>query len=253
MVNLIWLNILAGFLHLSSAVVFMILKKQTFLVTTQIDYQTWTCNDLNNTCVITQDRRDALKLDGIWLIGIFSLISACFHFLAVVFAEFYISNISQGINIIRWIEYSISAPIMIIVIALVNGVTSLQTLILIFFTTSTVMLIGYIQELFDSSRYPTSTRLSPHLIGWIPYIAVWIVIFITFGTSVSYSPSKPPEFVYAIVFTLFALFTTFGLNQSLYIFGAIESYETSETIYVILSLVSKLTLSWMLFQGMLMR
>lgn len=252
MVNLILLNSIAGILHLSSAIAFISLKKKSFKITTHIDYQNWVC-DANDDCVIESDKVDGLELDGIWLIVSFSFLSAFFHFVAVIFRQFYKRNVSEGVNILRWVEYSISAPIMIVVIALVNGVTSLQTLILIFFTMSTVMLIGYVQELFDSNRYPTNVRITPHLIGWIPYICVWIVIFITFGTSVMNSPSKPPEFVYAIVFTLFFLFTTFGINQLLYIVGSVQSYQTSEIVYVVLSFVSKLTLSWILYGGMLMR
>lgn len=251
MVNLITLNVWAGILHLASSIAFIAIKKKPFLVTTKIDYQKWVC-DSNDNCAIASDSVDAIKLDAIMLIFSFSLISSIFHFLAVMLRDYYISNIEKGQNILRWVEYSISAPIMIIIIALLNGVTSLQTLLLIFFTTSTIMLLGYITELLDSDEY-SYFKFVPHLVGWIPYMIVWTVIFITFGTSVVNSPSKPPNFVYAIVFTLFFLFTTFGINQLLYLAKLIKSYETSEIIYISLSFISKFVLSWMLFFGMLNR
>ncbi|MBW8171999.1 hypothetical protein K0651_02925 [Ornithinimicrobium sp. Arc0846-15] len=62
-----------------------------------------------------------------WAIAIFLLMAAIEHLLtAAVYCRAYEMDLKRGINRFRWIEYSFSATMMILLIAFYNGITAPQ-------------------------------------------------------------------------------------------------------------------------------
>ena len=63
----------------------------------------------------------------------------------------YERNVSRGINPARWVEYSLSSSLMMVVIAMLVGIYDVASLILIFALNSTMILFGWLMELHNQT------------------------------------------------------------------------------------------------------
>ena len=84
---------------------------------------------------------------GIGLIAFF-LLSAFFHFLVITpgFAPRYAAGLKANHNYFRWTEYSLSASIMIFLIAQLTGITDVNALMSIFALNAAMIFFGALQE-----------------------------------------------------------------------------------------------------------
>ncbi len=185
------------------------------------------------------------------IVASFLFISAIAHFLiATVLYEKYVANLKKGINKYRWYEYSISASVMIWVIAMLTGIYDVGTLLLIFFLNAMMILFGLRMEIHN--QYTEKTDWKPFIYGCIAGIIPWVVIFIwLFGAGGE--EGGPPDFVYYIFVTIAILFNSFAINMVLQYkkVGKWKDYLYGERVYVILSLVAKSALAWQVFAGTL--
>lgn len=183
-------------------------------------------------------------------VAAFSIMSAIAHFYVSGpgFSK-YINGLRNKRNIFRWIEYSFSSTLMIILISLLNAVWDITTLIAIAGANVSMILFGWLQEKYEE---PGKGSLLPFWFGCIAGITPWIAMFwllISPGSS-----QNPPGFVYGIVFSLFALFNCFALVQWLQYkeVGKWKDYLAGEKTYITLSFVAKSLLAWQIFAGTLM-
>lgn len=181
------------------------------------------------------------------LIATFLFLSAFGHLLLSSPKVFpwYIRQLERRINPERWYEYSLSASVMIVVIASLTGITDLAALISLFTATAAMNLFGLMMELHNRTTAKTdwtSFRWGS-VIGTVP----WVIIIIYF---VSATPS-PPGFVYGIVASLIVLFALFPLNMWLQYAGKgpWRRYIFGEYGYMFLSLTAKSALAWQVFGG----
>lgn len=58
-------------------------------------------------------------------------------------------------------------------------------------------------------------RLGPHLLGWVPYIALWAIVWDNFAYSTKRPENRPPDFVYAIIWGEIFVFSSFAITQIL--------------------------------------
>jgi len=181
----------------------------------------------------------------------FVFISALAHFTLVMPGVFgwYTRNLGRKRNDARWIEYSLSASLMIVLIAMLTGIGDVAALIALFGVNASMIFFGLIQEHYSS---PGSGRLLPFWLGSIAGIVPWIAIgvyFISPGTA-----ADPPGFVYGIFFTLFVFFNVFAINMWLQHgrVGPWRNYLFGESVYVLLSLTAKSALAWQVFFPTLM-
>ena len=185
------------------------------------------------------------------LVASFLFISAIAHLLiATVLYDKYVSNLKKGLNKYRWYEYSISASVMIVVIAMLTGIYDIGTLLLIFFLNMMMILFGLRMEVHN--QFTKKTDWKPFIYGCIAGIIPWIVIFIwLFGAGGG--EGGPPDFVYYIFITIAILFNSFAINMVLQYkkIGKWKDYLYGERMYVILSLVAKSALAWQVFAGTL--
>ena len=75
--------------------------------------------------------------------------------IATVYNKRYNSNLKLGINKARWIEYSLSASVMMIAIAMLVGVYDFTSLLMIFALAGIMNLMGMVMEVhnqFDLKR-----------------------------------------------------------------------------------------------------
>ena len=180
----------------------------------------------------------------------FQLGAAITDFTGPIFGYEYSVMISENKNPLRFIEYSFSASIMLISIALLNGVTDINLITSIAVLNSSCQLCGLAVEFVDLFRI----KLLLHFTGWLQFIWSYCIIGHAFFKSVEDANENggngPPDFVFAIVVSLFLLYSSFGCVQLYELCFQMNPY-TKETAYVTLSLTAKLLLGWMIFTNVL--
>ena len=187
-----------------------------------------------------------------WGAAAFLALSALAHLVVAspTFFPRYVSGLRRHHNIFRWVEYSISASIMIVLIAQIVGISDVAALLAIFGTNVSMILFGWLQERYEE---PGSGGWLPFTFGCVAGIVPWVAIMIYLFTAGSPNPVEPPGFVYGIFVSLFILFNIFALNQWLQYrrLGRWSDYLVGERAYITLSLVAKSLLAWQVFAGTL--
>lgn len=186
-------------------------------------------------------------------IALFLLMSAIAHFTIASPGVFpwYARNLKKGINYARWYEYSLSASVMIVLIAMLCGIYDFASLLMAFFLTSVMNLCGLIMEVHNQTT--TKTDWTSYIVGCIAGVVPWIAIAVYFIGSVTTAEGKIPTFVFFVLPTLFIFFFCFAVNMVLQYkkVGPWKNYVYGEQVYVILSLVAKSALAWQVFAGTL--
>ena len=184
-----------------------------------------------------------------WGVVLFLLLSAGFHLLisAPGFFERYGIGLANRRNNFRWVEYSLSSSVMIVLIAMLTGITDVAALIALFGVNASMIFFGVVQEKYERP----GGSLLPFWLGCGPAIIPWIAIGIYLFTPGS--AAQPPGFVYGIFFSLFVFFNIFALNMWLQYrqLGRWSDYLHGERVYIWLSLVAKSALAWQAFGGTL--
>ena len=184
----------------------------------------------------------------------FLYLSALFHFIVASPLGFpkYADELRRGRNRFRWVEYSLSASLMIVLIALVTGVTDLAALIAIAVVNASMILFGWIMEMVN--RADGRVWWTPFWFGCVAGAAPWIAIATYLFVNLQRDGAEgPPGFVYAIIVTIFVLFNIFALNQFLQYrqIGRWKDYIFGEIVYIILSITAKSVLAWQIFANTL--
>jgi hypothetical protein len=241
------LNLIAGGLHLASLLAILFLSTDVALPVVAT-YMSDAPGTGNFAAPI-----ELFSLNISYTVAAFMALSAFFHFFVSsgpIFPK-YVDGLKRHINIYRWIEYSLSSSIMIVIILQLNGVTDYIALIAIFGVNVSMILFGWLQERYSQ---PGSGDMLPFWFGCIAGAVPWIAIFINM-----LSPSGPPEttvpgFVIGIVISLFIFFNCFAIVQwkQYKAQGKWADYLHGERWYIILSLVAKSLLAWQVFVGALM-
>ncbi len=185
-------------------------------------------------------------------VAAFLFISAFAHFSLATFAfDWYKRNLKKHINQARWIEYSFSSSLMIVLIAMLVGFTDLAVLIVLGVVNASMILFGWLMESYNQKT--DSVRWSPFIFGCIAGAAPWVAIAIRLLTATSQSPVEVPSFVIWIFVSIAIFFNIFALNQYLQYkkVWLWKDYLFGEKMYIVLSLVAKSALAWQVFSGTL--
>jgi hypothetical protein len=185
-----------------------------------------------------------------WGVAAFVFLSALAHWLIASpgIYDWYRRNLLRRRNYARWIEYSLSSSLMIVLFALITGIDDVAALIAIFGVNAAMILFGLLMEHYEAPGRPNWMSF---VFGCIAGITPWIGIAVYLA-----SPGvdvQPPAFVYAIFFSIFVFFNVFALNMVLQYrkVGRWRDYLYGESAYVLLSLVAKSLLAWQVFAGTL--
>ncbi|NCX33538.1 MAG: hypothetical protein EBX26_05490 [Actinobacteria bacterium] len=218
-------NLIAGVFHLVQAIAIFALANN-FALPVSVNY-------LKDAPVPGAEFESIVLFDFPVALGValFSLISAVAHFWIVGpgFKK-YANDLSNMRNIARWVEYSISSTLMIVLISLINAVWDIVALMAIAGVNASMILFGWLQEKYEE---PGKGSLLPF---WFPG-----------GTG------EAPGFVYGVVFSLFIFFNSFALVQWLQYkrIGKFSDYLVGERTYITLSFIAKSALAWQIFGGVL--
>ena len=244
-------NLVMGFLHLIQGILMIALiiafgKLKPYIITTTI----FTFDTAAQRLVPTL--KEAFSLPFGPAVGAFLLISAIAHLSLATFGyKSYVANLKKGMNPVRFYEYALSSSLMIVLIALITGVSDLGALIAMFAVNATMNLFGIMMERHNQTT--KRTDWISFIYGCFAGIVPWIVIVLYFLLSVASSEGKPPWFVYTIIPSLFIFFNIFALNMYLQYkkVGRWKDYLYGERMYIVLSLVAKTLLAWQVFAGVL--
>ena len=196
--------------------------------------------------VAVQDELFRLRIGP--LVAAFLFVSAVAHFALASpwLHRWYERNVSRGINPARWIEYSLSSSLMMVVIAMLVGIYDVASLILIFALNATMILFGWLMELHNQTT--ARTNWTAYWFGCFAGAVPWIAVaFYLAGAA------DPPGFVYGVFASLFVFFNVFALNMLLQYrrVGRWRDYLYGERVYMLLSLTAKSALAWQVFAGTL--
>lgn len=189
-------------------------------------------------------------------VALFSLLSAFFHFL-IAFVAFggYRSELRRGRNRFRWVEYSLSSTLMMVLIAATTGITDLAALIGLAFANISMILFGWIMEMVnDTTDTESKVWFTPFWMGCIAGIGPWLAILVPLWFNLQQDGAEgPPGFVYGIIVSIFFFFNTFAINQWLQYrrIGKWADYLHGERVYIILSFIAKSVLAWQIFANTL--
>jgi uncharacterized membrane protein len=187
-------------------------------------------------------------------VAIFLGISALFHFVVASpqFCGRYSTGIEKQRNYFRWVEYSVSSSVMVVLIALICGISDVAAIIALFGVNASMILFGWLQEKYEN---PGNGGWLPFIFGCIAGIVPWVAITIYVLSIGGPADTTAPAFVYGIVISLFVLFNSFALVQWLQYkkVGKWSDYIRGEKTYITLSLVAKSALAWQIFASTLVQ
>ena len=283
-------NLAAFLLHTGSSL-FMLPRVRMNLeckeVTEWQGMATWTTsewvsvNSTNNTksdcsvdpCIITrctQKIGHGVPLES--LTFAFHIGSALAHLAFLCAGHDFYNTIEEIGNPYRWIEYGITAPLMMVVILASSGFTDVWIFTGAAMLTAVTQVFGWLAERSVNSKDASFFNIRWHIFfaGVLSALPPWITLFIVYDKNRNKPDADIPWFVTAIIISLFVLFTCFALvmasrlykpNQQWHVLGLGWTWFArwpaskkdqnlhAEKCYVLLSFVSKATLAWLLWFG----
>lgn len=183
-------------------------------------------------------------------VAAFVFLSALAHFIisAPGVFDWYVKNLKRNRNYARWIEYSVSSSLMVVLIAMLPGISDIAALVAIFGVNAMMILFGLLVEHYEEPGKPDwISYIFGCLAGAVPWIAIGIYM------TTPGSDATPPSFVYWIFLSMFVFFMSFAVNQVLQYkqVGKWRDYVYGEVVYVFLSLTAKSLLAWLVFANTL--
>ena len=179
-------------------------------------------------------------------VATFLYISAIAHFVISSPGVFgwYRGQLERHRNYARWMEYSVSASLMIVLIAMLTGISDVVALLALFGVNASMILFGWLQEKYEA---PGSGGWLPFWFGCLAGAVPWIGIGIYIMSPTN--DAQAPGFVIGIFVSLFVFFNIFALNQVLQYrqTGKWRNYLFGEAAYIVLSLTAKSALAWQVF------
>jgi hypothetical protein len=242
-------NTVMGVAHLISGALMVILGNDF-----KLEVSTFSLNGPPGTPLTDGTLNSVLDVPLAAATAAFLFLSALFHFIIAAPFGFgrYGDELRRGRNRFRWVEYSLSSTLMILLIALVTGITDLAALIALAFANISMILFGWIMEMVNATD--RTAWWTPFWFGCVAGIGPWLAIAAYIVVNVNQPGAEgPPGFVYGIIFSLFFFFNTFAINQWLQYrkVGRWADYIHGETVYIVLSLVAKSVLAWQIFANTL--
>lgn len=175
----------------------------------------WTTTTIDGN--LLPDKDNLARVAAWYILIFFSPITSAFHLalatIPCIRNRYHRCVFDLNRNPFRWIEYSITASIMTVVIMMLSGVTNLFLLIGGIFANVDMNIFGYILEVVVHGSKPAKKRLNFYkylLFGFFPFVQTWTVIFYHFFSALA-ANSDVPWYVWTIVFGLCGAYLLFPL------------------------------------------
>ena len=239
-------NLAAAGFHLVSAVVFLFLVNDFELPIT-------TSFATEDPATLTGPPPTEILTDVTIGYGVaaFALLSAVFHLLvATVANDSYHRALANTQNPYRWIEYSLSSTLMIVLIVMLLGAYDVGTLIAVAGVNASMILFGWLMERYNRPG-ADDVDWYPFVFGCVAGIVPWVVAAVYFAGALGNADEAVPAWVWGILFSVFAFFNVFAVNQFLQYkgVGPWRNYVFGEGVYIALSFTAKAALTWQVYFG----
>ncbi|MCC6792848.1 MAG: heliorhodopsin HeR [Thermomicrobiales bacterium] len=188
------------------------------------------------------------------LVALFLFLAAVDHLLMAApgVNGWYNGMLARNRNDARWIEYSVSASLMIVLIAMITGVNDIGALIAIAAVNACMIFFGLVHEVIN--RPGRAVNWMPFIYGCFAGAVPWAIVALQVASSADRGTGAgAPGFVYGIMVSLFIFFNSFAVNMVLQYrqVGRWRDYIYGEKAYILLSLIAKTALAWQVFANIL--
>ncbi len=242
--NLRTWNLSVGLIQLLQGTVLLLIASDVALPV----YASWINGPPGSADLITGE--PLFELSFAPAVAAFLYLAAIDHLLvAGPLRGWYERNLGRRINYARWIEYSLSASLMVVLIAMLAGIWQATALVGIFGVNAAMILFGLLME--RNNRPDREVDWLPFWLGGIVGAVPWIAI--TIQLLRAQEQADVPGFVIGIFFSLLVLFALFPLVMYLQYkqVGRFADYVRGERAYIVLSLTAKSVLAWQVYAGAL--
>ena len=110
--------------------------------------------------------------------------------------SWYKRNLGQDRNYGRWMEYSISSSLMIVLITMICGITDIAAMLAIFGVNAAMIFFGWLMEKYESPGKPSWLS---YWFGSFAGIIPWIAIVVYLWSPGVEGGASPPGFVWGIL------------------------------------------------------
>lgn len=184
------------------------------------------------------------------IIVVIFILTALFH-LYYWKSKDYTIEVNSGKNRFRWVEYAITASMMIYVYSILSGVKDLYSTFFIVCLNIVMMSFGYFLE---TSKNPEA-KLTAIIMGFFILTIIFSVAYYQFVANIEVAKDtfEIPDWVYAIVIAMIFWWISFGVVAVLYYRASLKgnvNYEIYEKYYIFLSFVSKAFMGYYLTFGL---
>ena len=241
-------HLLAFLLHSISAILAFLSQPESGLelgklVVHKVDYQ---AEHLNTTSLVVK-QSDHVVFDNINIVSLIftnEIITAISHLIGVVgFFLYTNAMMADGRHlesVRRYIEYAVTAGLLEVALLVGMGSKSFYQVLFILLTNVAIQLMGYMSE-----RTQDRMRQIYYSIGGFVLLAPSLIIIVWNATLVT-----GMERVEELAYTYMALYILFGLHNLFdHILALWRNAIDRDTGYTILSIATKIGLSWILFKG----
>lgn len=240
-------NRIAGALHLTQAAIMLLVLNEATKIPVVTRFFDETSEGIMPVTEIL------FEFPVAFIAPIFLFLSAMFHFYisSPVYVRRYEQNIKNGINPLRWWEYSITSSLMLVVLLMLGGLIELPAVVFIFTLNFIMNMMGLMME--KHNQLTKKTDWFPYNIGVIAGIVPWIVGGLYFWVSTNNIADAIPGYAQIGFLLTFIFFNTFAVNMWLQYkkIGAWKDYSYGEKGYIALSLTAKSALGWTIVLGTL--
>jgi len=165
------------------------------------------------------------------LVPVFSGLSMINHLWAITRWEDYKGYVGKGYNPVRWAEYAISAGLMTFSLGSMSGIEDIKTLMALVIGNAAMQYTGYGSEVAAAqalnhknkidTTFAADTSVRHQVEGFAVFAAQLVVLWTAFGTAVTRAEGSP-DFLWAIMTVITALYLSFGLLSLTYTLGAVN-------------------------------
>jgi len=262
------LNVSAAVLHFG-AFLFLILAYQflpQFSLFTLPVVSEWSefATDANNATIRVLRSSTLLNAQLTPLVAVFPLVTGLFHVVEWIASGTVLTWLQSSAQHLRWVEYAITAPYMLVAISLICGVQSIETIIGVYMMCAASMLFAHASEKEAKSTTGSMTLAwMYYLASWAMTITAWAPATMSFTLAVG---ATLPWFVWATFIVLVVLqlpFPSIFTARLVYLVrihtkskdsddddgtGVVTTPDTSgitaEKWYVLASFIAKAALTW---------
>ena len=184
------------------------------------------------------------------IIVLIFLITAFFH-LFYWRSKRYIDEVRTGKNRFRWVEYAITASMMIYIYCILSGVKDIYSVFLIVILNIVMMSFGYFLEMSTTPE----AKLTSIIMGFFILTVIFSIAYYQFVMNIEAAKETfdIPSWVYAIVIAMVFWWVTFGIIAVLYYKACLRGnldFTRYEKYYVFLSFISKAFMGYYITFGL---